>query len=49
MTERLLAQADDYLARGRPMPLTLVARLMDAGVDVNTLEGHTVDATATED
>lgn len=36
--ERLLRIADRLAQRGEPIPLDLAAKLMAAGIDVNTLE-----------
>jgi hypothetical protein len=36
--ERLLAKAQRYWDKGDALPLTLAASLMEAGLDVETLE-----------
>lgn len=38
LQERLLAEAKDYWAHGRHLPLDLFARLAQEGFDVETLE-----------
>lgn len=38
-TEHLLAKAIRLIKRGLPVPLTLAARLADAGISIQQLEG----------